>query len=1058
MPFDSARVDKTARHRSSRALSLRTSMLGIALACIIPLLALSLLTMWRFAASEKDNDVVQISNTARALGVAVDTALLKDVATLRALGTSPALARSNLHEFYRQSLELANRENAAIVLHASDGSQILNTHFPFGEVGRDPPVPNDMARALAAGIPQVTNVYRDRTEHRLHVAVLVPVEVAGRDRMVLALERPVQQIAAILGGALSPGSWSARVIGRDGVIIAANHRFDEVVGRYVAPDIARLLAQPGTIVRYTASGFVGGATRVIAVRSDLSGWWLAMGVPVAETHIQMRRTVAQLAVAALLAIGIGALLALVIGRRVIGALDDVSRAAVALGKGDRLPPVSSVVREIDEVAAAQHVAARLLRQRARERDEAQAQLETRARYQQAIATLGQLAFENMALDSLLQRATEVIAEAARADISTILEHRPSDGGIIVRAGVGWPDEFIGTVVSSGDRSQAGYALMQDGPVVVWNLATEARFQVPRSLREAGAVSGMSVILRTKARPFGVLGVHSRTYREFNGDDVQFCQSVAYLLSTVLIRREDEAALRRLASQNAQFAAAIAAMASGVLITDSAAPDNPIIFANQAFTDITGYAPDEVTGRNCRFLQGPQTDRADVAALRAAVAERRPVHLTLRNYRKTGEPFWNRLTISPIREGDALARFFVGIVDDVSERVEAEERLRQAQKMEAVGQLTGGIAHDFNNLLTVVLGSTDLLIDGLESNAPLLEIARSVRLAAQRGGELTSRLLAFARQQPLHAVAVDINALAGRCADLMRIAVGEHIDIVLDLAPDLPHVAADPNQLESALLNLAVNSRDAMSGGGRIVVKTTVRALAADDLTDAPDARPGRFVAISVADTGAGMPASVLKKVFEPFFTTKDVGKGTGLGLSMVHGFIHQSGGHVAIESAVARGTTVTLYLPLACEHAAPVAVALSEPAGADRGDGETILVVEDDPMVARHVTDQLAAFGYRVEYAQDGKAALARLAERDDIDLVFSDVIMPGGLSGFQLVEEVRRLRPNVGVLLTSGYIESAMQHQQLGVSVNLLLKPYCRAELASAIRAALAGQSLDRC
>ncbi|MBV8169568.1 MAG: response regulator, partial [Alphaproteobacteria bacterium] len=403
---------------------------------------------------------------------------------------------------------------------------------------------------------------------------------------------------------------------------------------------------------------------------------------------------------------------------------------------------------------------------------------------------------------------------------------------------------------------------------------------------------------------------------------------------------------------------------------------------------------------------------------------------------------NRATTIRDDAGQVVGTF--GTLEDVTEKRQVERQLIQAQKMEAIGNLTGGVTHDFNNLLTVILGNSELLLATLEG--PDAELVQECVLAARRGGALASQLLSFARRQVLQPSEIDVATLVPRAVTLMRRTLGEHIAIDVHLRAE-PFVVADAVQLESALLNLAINARDAMPDGGRITLEVDATTL--DAATAAHrELAPGPYVTIALRDTGTGMAPETLAKAFEPFFTTKEVGKGSGLGLSMVYGFAKQSGGHAAITSALGGGTTVQLWLPAAprrlAASAAPAPAALP-------GRGETILVVEDNELVRAMVVRQLERLGYQVVEAVDGTAALALLAGRPaehPIDLIFTDVVMPGGLSGFEVAERARAQRPGIRVLFTSGYSDHAVTAQgRFGPGACLLAKPYEPRELAHRLR-----------
>jgi PAS domain S-box-containing protein len=462
--------------------------------------------------------------------------------------------------------------------------------------------------------------------------------------------------------------------------------------------------------------------------------------------------------------------------------------------------------------------------------------------------------------------------------------------------------------------------------------------------------------------------------------------------------------------------------------------------------ILGYKPDEMIGRSAQDFVHPDDLEHTRDNMRSARRRQLPSNFECRYVHKDGHPVplaWTGIWSEP--DGQY---FFIG--RDVTERVSLESQLRQAQKMEAVGQLTGGVAHDFNNILTVIIGMTELLSDELAGNAQLAPIVEAVDEAASRGAQLTQRMLAFARKQPLQARNFDLNESVRRAVTMLQRTLGEDIALKSVLADGLWEALADPSQVEDAILNLAVNARDAMPNGGQLVIETSNAVLDENYAAQNVEVTPGAYAAVSITDSGTGMPPEVLERVFEPFFTTKEVGRGTGLGLSMVYGFVKQSRGHVKIYSEVGHGTRITVYLPRAAvpeQDTAPEAAS----AQAHLGKHETILVVEDSNAVRRVAVNILKALGYRVREAEDGPSALAILQQAEAIDLLFTDLIMPNGIGGQELLRRARALRPGLKALFTSGYSEQFIRGKgPTEEGVALLSKPYRSRKLAEAIRAAL--------
>jgi PAS domain S-box-containing protein len=457
--------------------------------------------------------------------------------------------------------------------------------------------------------------------------------------------------------------------------------------------------------------------------------------------------------------------------------------------------------------------------------------------------------------------------------------------------------------------------------------------------------------------------------------------------------------------------------------------------------ILGYRPEEMIGRNAAdFVCG-----ADLEITRAEMRTARRGGLT-RNFEcrymhRDGRAI--PLVWTGVWSQTDQLHFFTG--RDLSERVKLEAQLRQAQKMEAIGQLTGGVAHDFNNILAVIMGTAELAAARTANNSQLESMLKQIEEAAERGALLVQRMLAFARKQPLQPRSMEINDAIKHTAAMLERTLGEHITLKTSLAAELWPAFADPAQFQDALVNLCVNARDAMPKGGHIVIETANLHLDADSA----EIQAGEYVMVVVTDTGTGMTRETLEHAFEPFYTTKEVGRGTGLGLSMVYGFVKQSGGHVRIESEVGRGTTVKLYLPRYAMSRSKVSSQMQDEM--PMAEGETVLVVEDNPDLRKLSVRRLTMLGYQVYETGTGPAALALLDSRQHIDLIFSDIIMPGGMTGYELADRARERFPSIKVLLTSGYdAESASAEESTASNLKVLRKPYKQVELARAIRETL--------
>jgi PAS domain S-box-containing protein len=495
------------------------------------------------------------------------------------------------------------------------------------------------------------------------------------------------------------------------------------------------------------------------------------------------------------------------------------------------------------------------------------------------------------------------------------------------------------------------------------------------------------------------------------------------------------------------------------------PRGDVVSWNAGAQRCKGYETAEILGQHfSRFYTEEDRRQGTPDAVLKAAQEMGRYESEGTRVRKDGSQFWAHVVIESIHDEQGELVGFAKVTRDITQQRESQRALEEArgalfqsQKMEAIGQLTGGVAHDFNNLLTVILGGLESIgrqIPMLPESAATTRIARSRELAAvgvQRAATLTNRLLAFARQQPLVPQPVDANQLVAGMAELLRRTLGEGVALETVLGGGLWPTFIDAHQLENALLNLAVNARDAMPNGGRLTIETANAHLDEAYVGDLSEiVAPGQYVLIATSDTGTGMDGATIQRAFEPFFTTKPIGQGTGLGLSQVYGFIRQSAGHIKIYSELGEGTTVKLYLPryrgadpeerTAVKHHLPVAI----------GD-ECILVVEDDEVLRGYATDILQELGYRVIAAANGSSALASLARHPEIQLLFTDVVMPGGLNGRQLADQARAGKPGLKVLFTTGYTRNAIVHHgRLDADIDLITKPYSFEQLAAKIRACL--------
>jgi two-component system, cell cycle sensor histidine kinase and response regulator CckA len=465
-------------------------------------------------------------------------------------------------------------------------------------------------------------------------------------------------------------------------------------------------------------------------------------------------------------------------------------------------------------------------------------------------------------------------------------------------------------------------------------------------------------------------------------------------------------------------AALESAGNAIIITDRA---GAVIWTNSAFTRLTGYSAEEVVGRNTRFLKSGQHDQKFYRHLWETLIAGKVWHGEIINRRKDGRLYPEDDIITPVRDEHGEITHFIAIKQDITERKDLEAQLRQAQRMEGIGQLAGGVAHDFNNLLAVIRGNAELLLmDTTQLSAPASESLRQVIAAAERAANLTRQLLAFGRKQVMRSQSVNLKDVIGDLTKMLTRIIGEDIDLQCQFAAELPPVEADIGMMEQVIVNLVVNARDAMPRGGRLLITTDITNFDAAYTLTHPEACAGDFVCLTVADAGTGIAPEHLPRIFEPFFTTKDAGKGTGLGLATVYGIVKQHRGWVEVSSRLGAGSTFKIFLPAQPQR--PRTAATSEADTALRGGRETILLVEDDYAVRMITRRVLESFGYKVCEATSAREALEIWrGQREGIALLLTDMVMPEGVTGRELAEQLRAERPTLKVIFLSGYGEDVV-------------------------------------
>ncbi len=719
--------------------------------------------------------------------------------------------------------------------------------------------------------------------------------------------------------------------------------------------------------------------------------------------------------------------------------------------------------------------------------------------QTVLARFGELALKSDDLDEILTEACHLIGEALGTDLAKVMELQADGETLLVRAGVGWKPGVVGEVtIKVSDATSEGVALKTGEPMISPDIDQETRFRYPAFLTDNGvkAVANVLIIGGKDRQPFGILQIDSRSPREFTESDTEYLRTYANLLAAATDRFRIIEAMR---SGEARLRFALEAGMLGSWNFDLLSGDAT---RTARYDQIFGYPGPPPTWTYDMFLDHVlPADREHVAStFRQAVSAGTEWHFECRIIRHSdGGVRWIEARGQPDGgQGNNPPKHLLGIVADITERKHAEEALhrqnealeasvaertnelieamarlkaeaedrerieealRQSQKMEAVGQLTGGLAHDFNNLLTGISGSLELIRSRIAQGRPE-ELGRYIETAtvsANRAATLTHRLLAFARRQTLDPRPTDVNGLVGGMEELFRRTAGPAIQLETSFSAGPWPTLCDPHQLESALLNLVINARDAMPGGGHLLIETANTALL--DRRGVPkdwpprNVPPGEYVALSVADTGTGMTPEVMARAFDPFFTTKPLGQGTGLGLSMIYGFVQQSGGHVRLRSEEGQGTTVAIYLPRYLgpadgEREAQAAATLPSVAAS-----AVVLVVEDEPAVRMIVVDVLTDLGYSVLEAADGRSGLTILESGMRVDLLLTDIGLPGGMNGRQLADLARQRRPGLKVLFVTGYAEAvAGGDARMEHGMGVMTKPFGLDALAARVQGIIEG------
>jgi signal transduction histidine kinase/ActR/RegA family two-component response regulator len=673
-----------------------------------------------------------------------------------------------------------------------------------------------------------------------------------------------------------------------------------------------------------------------------------------------------------------------------------------------------------------------LERRVQEHEQDQQRSLNRALQQTAVAALGQFALTSSDFNALLNQTATLVSQTLEVEFCRILELMPDGKALLLRAGTGWKRGLVGVALVDADpRSQAGYTLQSGEPVVIPDLRREFRFSNDPVLGEHRIISGASVAIAGRGETFGVLAVYSRKKRIFDSDDVQFLLAVSNALAVAVEHLRAEAELKKVADfarLNPNPAMELRA-------------DGTIGYFNDAASQLAEYL-----GKvHPRDVLPPEVEQMAQSCLATGRS-----HL---NFESRIEDHVLSWSLHPVVASQVVHCY----ASDITERLNLEAQLRQSQKMESVGQLAAGVAHDFNNMLTVIQGHAGMLMTRRSLPMELRDSVQSVSFAAERAASLTRQLLMFSRKSVMQPKLIDLREIVGNMTKMLKRLLGETISLEFQPPKDLLLIEADAAMAEQVIMNLAVNARDAMAMGGKLVIQTEAVTVEESYLSSHAEARVGTFVRLRVIDSGHGMKETTLARIFEPFFTTKEAGKGTGLGLATVYGIVKQHRGWVEVASEFGRGTMFSIFFPATGETAD--ASRKTEFLTAEiRGGTETILVVEDEASVLAMGKLILQDCGYRILEAASGVEALnIWRRHQHEIDLLLTDMIMPRGISGIDLAQRLWVEKPELKVIFTSGYCVDQFDTELIqNGAASFLQKPYTRLTLAKAVRERLDPASDD--
>jgi PAS domain S-box-containing protein len=1099
-----------------RGLPLHWRLILLVVAGVVPLLAFCCGSQYFEYRADTLIDRQRLLALARSMAEVIDGALGMRVVALQTAATAETLQNGDFARFRTQSEEILRRQfrGAVIELVDKDGQEIVNTARPAAAPVLRRSNLESLHRVFATGQPAVSDVYRGADGRRPVISIDVPVKDAGGQvRYVLGLHPPLGVFADVVRRQQLPPGWVLVVTDRRGTVVARAPGEGAAVGLGASRGLlGPLRTQDEGIVNVTSPD--GVRLGWAFAHDGPFGWAVALGVPRPQLTARARSEALATLAAGSAILAISLLLAIIAARRIVGPIGTLRRLAAASDDEAWVTPEPTGVLEVDEVAAALFVAEDERRRSRRAetllRDGIDSIPEGFALYD----AQDRLVMCNDNYRRLFPSSPAAIVAGARFEELVrgglgsgyaVAPARDEEAWVAAQVG----DHLNPQAATEQHLANGRWVLVRNCrlsnggtaglriDITSLKTAQEALRTSEERFRSIFDSISEGIFIASQDGIF--TGVNAAVYEMFGyapgeliGADIEtissgvppYTQTGAMELNRKLLSsgrpqrfdwhckaKDGHLFWGEVALRSASISGEDVVLAMLRDVTERRAIEDQLRHTQrlaQLGSDVRNLQTDEAVWSDETYrIFGVTRDRfvpSTANVVNMVHPEDRPLILDIKERIMRGDctatcefrivrpdGVTRHLYCENEIVNDAAGKPFmlVATVQDITERRRTEEQLRQSQKMEAIGNLTGGMAHDFNNLLGIIVGNLDVARERIGDNEELREIVGEALDAAWRGADLTRRLLAFARRQPLRPARVDVNELIGDAVRLLRRLLGEDIEVTLELGAEVWPVVVDPAQLEASLANLATNARDAMPKGGRLIIATANRQLDADYVATHPDAMVGDFAMVEVSDTGCGMTREVQRQIFEPFFTTKDIGKGTGLGLSMVFGFLRQSAGHVNVYSEPGVGTTFRLYLPRSADTGAARDTGYAQPL--PRGAGQRVLVVEDNSGVRRVVARQLRDLGYRVVEC-DGPSAALDVLQSERIDLLFTDIVMPGGLDGVELARLARERWPALKVVLTSGFPQSRLDRESAAGDIALLSKPYRKEDLAAALRVALDG------